>query len=146
MIRDRHLPHRPRPGERILLAGRDPLFFSVGRRHYPGAGELFFSGTNFYSSLASDRNNFAARAQNYDTIIFLLSDPNTLQILRMLEGSNKRVIVYSILTPVYLAALPWIEDAIAVYGWGTESFEAGFSVLQGYYEPTGVLPLSLTEN
>ncbi|TVR69655.1 MAG: glycoside hydrolase family 3 protein [Spirochaetaceae bacterium] len=144
MIRDRNLPHRAAPGERVLLAGRDPLFFSVGRRYYPGAGELFFSGTNFYSSLASDRARFVEMASRYDTIIFLLSDPNTLEILQMLRDSDKRIIVYSILTPVYLGALPWIEDAIAVYGWGTESFEAGFSVLQGDYQPTGILPLSLT--
>lgn len=144
MIRDRNLPHRTAPGERVLLAGRDPLFFSVGRRFYPGAGELFFTGRNFYNSLAGDRARFQEMAGRYDTIIFLLSDPNTLEILQTLRDSGKRIIVYSILTPVYLGALPWIEDAIAVYGWGTESFEAGFSVLQGDYQPTGILPLSLT--
>lgn len=144
LISGTDLPHRRESGERVLLAGRDPLFFSVGRRYYPDAAELFFSGTNFYTSTASDRNRFATMAQSYDTIIFLLSDPNTLEILQTIEGINARVIVYSILTPVYLGALPWIENAIAVYGWGTESFEAGFSVIQGDYHPTGVLPLQLS--
>ncbi len=144
MIHDRDLPHDPAPGERVLLAGRDPTFFSVGRRFYPGAGELFFSGNNFYSSIASDRSRFTAAVEDYDTVIFLLSDPNTLEILQSVEGTSTRIIVYSILTPVYLGVLPWIENAIAVYGWGTDSFEAGFSVLQGDYRPSGVLPLPLS--
>jgi beta-N-acetylhexosaminidase len=143
MIRGRDLPHNPLPQERVLLAGRDPLFFSVGRQYYPDADELFFTGSSFYASLASDRARFASMADSYDTIVFLLSDPNTLQILEAAQGTSTRVIVYSILTPVYLGALPWVNNAIAVYGWGRESFEAGYSVIQGDYHPTGVLPIPL---
>lgn len=143
LIRGKDLPHVPGPGERILLAGRDPLFFSVGRRFFPGADEMFFTGRNFYTSLASDRARFASTVDSYDTIVFLLSDPNTLQILETARHTSARIVVYSILTPVYLSELPWVENAIAVYGWGRESFEAGFSVIQGDYHPRGTLPIPL---
>ncbi|POR05185.1 glycosyl hydrolase [Alkalispirochaeta sphaeroplastigenens] len=143
MIRDTDLPHPHQQGERVLLAGRGATFFAVGREFFPGADELRFQGSNFYTSLAEDRHRWAAAMDRYDTVIFLLSDPNTLEILQSARPQNAKVIVYSVLTPIYLGALPWVENAIAVYGWARESFEAGFSVIQGHYEPRGSLPLLL---
>jgi beta-N-acetylhexosaminidase len=53
------------------------------------------------------------------------------------------VIVISALTPIYLSDLPWVETALAVYGWGADSYRAGFSALLGSFEPEGSLPVSL---
>jgi beta-N-acetylhexosaminidase len=76
-------------------------------------------------------------------VIFLLSDPATMQILATAEGSADSVTVYSILTPIYLAELPWVRRAIAVYGWGTESFESGFAALTGGIPAPGRVPIVL---
>ncbi len=143
LLNSENLPHRPGPRERVLLVGKNPVFLSEGRRFYPGAGELLLSGTDFYLPLRADRERFLQVARDYDTVIFLLSDPNTLQLLQSAEHLPQRVIVYSILTPIYLQELPWVQDAIAVYGWGQESFEAGFSVLRGDFEPVGSLPIRM---
>jgi beta-N-acetylhexosaminidase len=143
VVRDEALPYRPAPGERVLLAGKDPDFFRVGRQYFPVSGEFRFETTGFYSSSASDRRRFAATARSYDTIIFLLSDPNSAQVLDTIRETDAQVIVYSILTPVYLTDLPWIRTAIAVYGWGRESFETGFAAIRGDYLPSGRLPVRI---
>lgn len=143
VLRDAYIPHRRAPGERVLLVGKNPVFLAEGRQFYRGAGELLLTGGDFYLPLQADRQRLLQRAPGYDTIIFLLSDPNTLALLRDLEDLNRNVIVYSILTPIYLRELPWVRSAIAVYGWGRESFQAGFSALRGDFEPEGTLPIRL---
>lgn len=141
VVHDADIPFIPEGDERILLAGKDRDFFRVGGRYYPGADEFRFSNNAFYFSSAADRRRFAATARRYDTVIFLLSDPNSAQVLETIRDLDVRVIVYSILTPVYLADLPWVETAIAVYGWGIESFETGFAALRGDFRATGELPV-----
>jgi len=143
VVRNEALPYRPDPGERILLAGKDPDFFRVGREYFPVSGEFRFETTGFYSSSASDRRRFAATVRSYDTVIFLLSDPNSAQVLDTIRNVDTQVIVYSILTPVYLTDLPWVRTAIAVYGWGRESFETGFAAIRGDYLPSGRLPVTI---
>ncbi len=143
IVRDEEIPYQPAPGERILLAGKDPDFFRVGRRFLPVTGEFRFSNNTFYNSTAVDRRRFQETAEDYDTVIFLLSDPNSAEVLETVRDIDTRVIVYSILTPIYLEDLPWVQSAIAVYGWGTESFETGFAALRGDFEALGKLPVAI---
>ncbi len=143
VVRNRNIPYSPQPGERILLAGKDQDFFRVGRRFFPVAGEFRYTNNAFYYSTAADRRRFASMAEQHDTVIFLLSDPNSVEVLETVRDSDVNVIVYSILTPVYLADLFWIDSAIAVYGWGIESFETGFGALRGDFKATGRLPVVL---
>jgi beta-N-acetylhexosaminidase len=75
--------------------------------------------------------------------VFCLSDPNSLEVLQTISDLDIRVIVVSILTPIYLVQTPWVGSAVAVYGWGEESFRAGFSVLAGQMEAEGRLPIRL---
>ena len=137
------IPYVPAPGERVLLAGQHRAFLSYGRQRYPGAAEYFFSYEPFYSSTAEDRYAFRYIAQNYDTIIFCLSNPNSLEVLQEIKGFRGKVIVFSILTPVYLADLSWVGASIAAYSWSADSFKAGFAVLRGDYSAEGVLPIEL---
>jgi beta-N-acetylhexosaminidase len=139
----RVLPYAPAPGEKLLLAGQHRAFLSYGRQRYPGAAEFFFPYEPFYFSTAEDRTAFKRAAQNYDTIIFCLSNPNSLEVLQTIEGFKGKVIVFSILTPVYLADLSWISASIAAYSWSADSFKAGFAVLRGDYSAEGVLPIEL---
>lgn len=143
VIADEAIPFRPTQGERILLAGNDSDFFREGQTKYPGSDEFRFSGVSFYESNAADRARFARLSNVYDTVIFLLSDPDSLQVLQAGRQGSARIIVYSTLTPIYLDQLPWVRTALAVYGWGRDSFAAGFSVLYGDTQASGVLPIHL---
>ena len=66
-----------------------------------------------------------------------------MNVLSSLEDIGTTVIVVSALTPIYLQEVPWVESAIAVYGTGKESFEAGFAVLMGDYAAEGTIPLTV---
>jgi len=143
VIRNGNIPYTPQPDERILLAGKDMDFIRVGKRYFPDAGVFRFTNPAFYFSSAVDRNTFAATARNYDTVVFLVSDPNSVEVLQTVRDMDVQVIVYSILTPVYLADLRWVHSALAVYGWGVDSFETGFAALRGDFVPAGQLPIGL---
>lgn len=126
---------------RILLAGNDWDFIREGRRFFPGADTLFVNQVHFYQTDGAQTEHLVRRAAEYDTVVFCLSSPATLEMARQLEFLGDRVIVVSSLTPVYLRELPWVATALAVYGWGPESFRAGFAVLAGEIAAHGSLPL-----
>jgi beta-N-acetylhexosaminidase len=143
VLRDRSVPYTPEPNERILLAGKDRDFLRVGAELLPAAEQVRITSTRFNRSDARDRARLRELAADYDTVIFCLSDPNTAEVLSVLNDSDARVIVFSILTPIYLRELPWVRSAIAVYGWGDDSFRAGFSVLLGRADAHGTSPVSV---
>jgi beta-N-acetylhexosaminidase len=137
------IPFNPRPGERVLLAGQHRNFFIYGKKRYPEAEEFFFSYNPFHWARPEDKAAFRRIADNYDTIIFCLSNPNSLEVLQSVKDFKGKIIVFSILTPIYLIDLPWVSAALAVYGWSVESFKAGFAVLRGDFVPEGRLPIKL---
>jgi beta-N-acetylhexosaminidase len=143
LIRSNDIPYVPADGERILLAGKDGDFLRIGTEFYPGADTFRINYPVFEYASDADKSRFRAALSGYDTVVFCLSDPNSLEVLQEAASSDLRVIVFSILTPIYLLETPWVQSAIAVYGWGDESFRAGFSVLTGHMEPEGVLPIRL---
>lgn len=145
VVRNADIPFSPKQGERILLVGNDRDFIHEGRGRFPGADLFTFESSNFYYSSSSDRSRFRRIASGYDTIIYCLSDPNSLQVLQEAAPLSARVIVFSILTPVYLTELPWVENAVAVYGWGRESFEAGYAAILGDYSPGGRMPVGFVD-
>jgi beta-N-acetylhexosaminidase len=118
---------------RVLLAARYVDFFKSGRAAFPDA--LLFS---FRDSDAAAE--FPSYARNADTIIFCLGDATDLQVLRSIQYLNKKVIVLSVLNPVYLENIPWVSGALAVYSYAPESFAAGFSVITGRIFAQGILP------
>ncbi|MDR2738956.1 MAG: glycoside hydrolase family 3 protein [Treponema sp.] len=118
---------------KVLLAGQYLDFFSTGRSAYPGA-----TGYWYTPETIEDLLSYARRA---DTIIFCLSDAEGLNVLRNLRGLGKRVIVFSVLSPVYFDQVPWVDGAVAVYSYAPESFVAGFSSMLGRIPAQGQLPL-----
>jgi beta-N-acetylhexosaminidase len=107
-------------------------FFTTGRAAFPGARSFWYSpGT------AAELQRYAGEA---DTIIFCLSDQEGAAILNGLKTLGKRVIVFSVLSPVYLEGVSWVEGAIAVYSYAPESFVAGFSAILGRIPSPGKLP------
>ena len=126
-------PIAPESAGRVLLAGRYGDFFTYGRAAYPNAALYSFSST-------TEPQEIAAYARNADTIIFCLSDYTDLRVLRALQNLNKRVIVLSVLSPVYIESVPWVTGAVAVYSYAPESFASGFSAITGRIPAQGILP------
>jgi beta-N-acetylhexosaminidase len=118
---------------RVLLAGKYGDFFSYGRAAFPAAALYRFSG-------AGDADAFISIARNADTVIFCLSDASDLRLLRNIQQLNKKVIVLSVLNPVYIESVPWVSGAVAVYSYAPESFASGFSVITGRIPAQGILP------
>ena len=126
-------PIDPQRAGRVLLAGRYGDFFTYGRAAFPNAALYRFNSN-------TEPNEIDAYARNADTIIFCLSDNIDLRVLRALQYLNKRVIVLSVLSPVYIESVPWITGAVAVYSYAPESFASGFSVIIGRIPAQGILP------
>jgi len=128
----RTLPLKPENAGQVLLAGQFRDFFSAGRAAFPNAVLLWYS-----SGATAELLQYA---RNADTIIFCIADASGLRLLRSLEPLRKRVIVLSVLSPVYIESVPWINGAVAVYSYAPESFAAGFSAITGRINARGRLP------
>jgi len=126
-------PLKPENAGRVLLTGQYLDFFKVGRAAYPGASAYWYSEVFDPGELLT----YASRA---DTIIFCLSDAAGVRVLRQLQSLRKRVIVLSVLSPVYMENVPWVDGAVAVYSYALESLAAGFSVITGRIAAEGKLP------
>jgi beta-N-acetylhexosaminidase len=118
---------------RVLLAGQYTDFFRAGKAAYPEAVSYWYSDARPAAELT-------AYARDADTIIFCLSGAAGLNFLRRLEPLTKKVIVFSVLSPVYLEEVPWADGAVAVYSYAPESFTAGFSAILGRIPAEGKLP------
>jgi beta-N-acetylhexosaminidase len=116
----------------VLLAGQYVNYFTAGKKAYPGASSYWYS--------PGREGDLARYARSADTVIFCLSDAAGLNQLRALRSLGKRIIVFSVLSPVYLDEVSWADGAIAVYSYAPESFLAGFSVLLGRIPGWGRLP------
>lgn len=132
-----------KPQGRILLAGQLDRFFSEGKRIYPDADDFSYSYTPFYTASDWVKRKLREEAEKYDTLIFCLANPNSADVLKSLEGIDTKIIVLSVLTPIYLKDMPWITDAVAVYGTSRDSFKAGFGVISGNIKAEGMLPIRL---
>jgi beta-N-acetylhexosaminidase len=141
VVRNTGLPFSPDPREKILLIGQFPDFLAEGKLRFPQADTLLFPFSPFYGSRPEDRARVPAQTAGYDTVIFCVANFNSLEVLQTLKGSAKRIIVMSALTPIYLADVPWVKTAVAVYGSGKDSFRAGFAVLAGDFDATTRLPI-----
>ena len=126
-------PLKPENAGDVLLAGQYMDFFKAGRAAFPGAVSYWYHEPDGVSGLLS----YARRA---DTIIFCLSDVSGVRVLRNFQSLGKRIIVFSVLSPVYLENIPWIDGAVAVYSYAPESFAAGFSAIIGRITAAGRLP------
>ncbi|GHV11650.1 glycosyl hydrolase [Spirochaetia bacterium] len=127
------IPLKPEDAGRVLLAGQYEDFFTLGKAAYPKAASYWYSSSQGTAE-------FTAMARSADTVIFCLSNTEGLNFLRILEPLKKRVIVFSVLSPVYLESVPWADGAIAVYSYARESFAAGFSAILGRIPAGGKLP------
>ncbi len=144
IISDSSMPLTPSSDQRVLLMGPDPDFFRIGRQFFPGAQEYRFPYVPMFNAPRSILEAAPGIARDFDYIVFNMANPNSAQVLhalRDLPNAGKRIFVLSILTPAYLAPMDWVENSVAVFGWGLDSFDAGFSVITGQIPGTGVNPI-----
>jgi beta-N-acetylhexosaminidase len=142
VIRGEGLPYRHTSGS-LLIAGQLRRFLAVSETYYPEADTHYFPYSPFYEAREQDIRTLERKASMYDTIIFCIANPNSARVLEELRDSPARIIVVSVLTPVYLQRMPWVDTAVAVYGTGDESYAAGFAALHGLIDAEGSLPVSL---
>ena len=126
-------PLRPEDAGRVLLAGQFSNFFRSGRAAFPDALSYWYSEPRGVEGLLS----YARRA---DTIIFSLHNAAGVRVLRHLQPLGRRVIVFSVLNPVHIDSVPWIDGAVAMYSYSPESFAAGFSAIVGRIGAVGIPP------
>ena len=147
-VADRSLPVKE--NERILLAGQLRGFFTAGTSRFPGSARFEYSYDPFYFAPQGAVNGIIARAAQYDRIIFCLATPGSFEVLKAVTSRapelKKKIAVISVLTPVYLKQLDWLEAAVAAFGMGDESFAASFAALAGDFSPSGILPLKGLKN
>ncbi|ULQ59193.1 glycoside hydrolase family 3 protein [Brucepastera parasyntrophica] len=125
----RENPAIPVSGQSILIAGSFSSFRSLGKQRFPEA------------DTAGINNSLPALARRYDTLIFCLANRDNLSILKEMENSKTNIIVVSILSPVLLNEVPWVQNALAVYSYSPWSFIAAFGALAGDFKPDGTMPL-----
>jgi beta-N-acetylhexosaminidase len=138
VIKDGGFPLNPSEAGKVLLTGQYLDFFKQGRIAYPNAKSYWYAPEFGVS-------DFLQYARAADTIIFCLSDEPGMRFLKSLQPLKKKIIVFSVLSPVYLDQAPWVDGAIAVYSYANESFIAGFSALLGKIEPRGRLPFPIMQ-
>ena len=138
IVNDKNVfPLSPEEAGKVLLAGNFTDFFNAGKNAYPGAVSYWYDTQNTWELLSY--------ARSVDTVIFCLSDKAGGRILDQLKRLDKRVIVFSVLSPVYLDDAFWTDGAVAVYSYAPESFIAGFSAILGRIPGEGKVPFPLNE-
>jgi beta-N-acetylhexosaminidase len=145
LVRSEAIPFTPAKTEKVIIISQYSDFITEGKKRYPMAETLQFSWAPMFTPRQEDKERVWAAAQGADVIIFCLANPNSLAILKSLKPLNKKIIVISALTPVYLREVPWVRSAVAVYGDADASFQAGFAVLQGDFPPQGQLPIHFAQ-
>lgn len=143
IVRGEDLPLKDFAGKRIAIAGQDRDFLRLGQKNLPVSESYFFNYEPFYSAEASVVADLKALAARSDILIFSLANPNSLEVLRNLEPWKSKIYVMSTLTPIYFEKLPWVRNAVAIYGWGADSFLYGYEALLGRYKASGSLPVKL---
>ncbi len=146
VVKNGNIPFQSDTPEKILFAGQFHRFIRAGTDRYPGAAQYYFPYDPFY---AADRDHIEGLKKilpRYDVLIFCLANPNSAGVLQGLretiEAHDITCIAFSVLSPAYLYEFPWIDSSLAVYGFGEESFQAGFAVLKGDFTPEGTFPIN----
>lgn len=146
LVKKGDLPLLDPKGKKILLVGQFKDFLVQGKRRYRNAATYLLPYVHFYFPQPGAAQRLLKVAAHYPIIVFCVANPNSMQVLealRPLEKRGTRIIAVSTLSPLYLRKEPWVSSAIAVYGYGKQSFAAGFAVLKGDFKAEGKLPIDL---
>lgn len=134
------VPLSPAAAGRVLFVGSMPRFFSEGKRRFSKTGDFKFSYEPGPNETLYMCENILSNAAGYDTIICCVANAQSARIAQTLKESGKRIIIFSIMSPVYALNLDWADSVIMGYSWSAYTFDAMFGALTGEYTAEGVLP------
>lgn len=133
------LPWKAADGAPLVVTPYEGAWKSVSER-FPGAERLTY-GFDFFSSDAGTKQTIVNRVSAARRTVFVLATPGGLVYLKALEPWKNKLAVVSLLSPVYLQEVPWVRDAIAVFGTNPIAFDVAAATLVGEIQPAGKLPL-----
>jgi len=133
------LPWNPTAGGPLVVTPYDGAYRAVANR-FSGAILLEYP-YEFFGSDPATRQQIASRVAASRRTIFVLATPGGVGYLKALEPWKDKIAVVSVLSPVYLEEVPWVRDAVAVFGTNATAFEVAAAVLAGDIRPSGALPL-----
>lgn len=126
-------------GSVLIVTPYDGAFRALASR-YPGATLLSY-GFEFFGFDPAVKQEILARVAASRRTVFVLGTPGGLSYLKALEPWKDKVAVVSVLSPVYLAQVPWVKDAVAVFGTNAAAFDVAAASLAGDILPAGRLPV-----
>ena len=133
------LPWKPTGGAPLVISPYEAAFRALSAR-FPGAQQLDYP-YEFFSSDAAAQAQIVARAASAPRVIFVLATPGGLTYLKALEPYKDKLAVVSVWSPVELKDVPWVANAVAVFGTNADAFEVAASALAGDFTPRGKLPI-----
>ena len=124
----------------VLLLGSLNSFFESTKLRYPKASEFRYSyemGPNETQWVL----NKLATMPDYDTIIICVSCENHVKIAEALKNKGKRLVVFSIRSPVMVEKLEGADTILLGYSSECDyTLKAMAGLLNGEYTPVGVKP------
>lgn len=123
---------------RVLLVGSLPRFFTEMKERYPNSGEFRFNYETGPNETQWVIDNIDVRS--YDTVVILVASEAHKKIAQSLKNSGKKVIVFSIMSPVFAESLDWAETILLGYSWSGQTLQAMAGVLSGEFEARGQVP------
>ncbi len=125
---------------RVLLVGGLPEFFSSMKKRFPDAGEFRFKYETGPNQTQWVIDNLPGTAAGYDTIVILVGSERHAKIAESIRRLGKKVVICSIMYPVYSEHLTWADTILMGYSWSGYTLEALASVLSGEFVPGGTVP------
>lgn len=140
------LPYKPEDGKKVIIAGSEPSFFSEMRKYYKDTIEVHMSYNLGPNEAQYAANIIAGRANEVDTIFVCVWDRNsfrTAQALKPLQARGKKIVVFSIMSPVLSFDLDWADTVLFGYSYSPYSFVGLSAVASGKFDPAGILPITV---
>ena len=129
--------------KKFLIAGQTqfPEFFQEAKKRFPNMGEFKFDYELGPVQADWMSNNIEKTARNFDAIIICVANERSALIANRLKNSGKKVIVFSVLSPVPVLDFSWADTILLGYSYSPYTFKALYGALAGDFECKGNLPL-----
>ncbi|WP_318676594.1 glycoside hydrolase family 3 protein [Treponema sp.] len=146
VYRKGEMPYLPQKGKKVILAGSEPAFFNEMKKYYKDSIDIRMSYNLGSNEAQYAANLIAGRADEVDVIFVCVWDRNsvkTVEALKPLQKRGKKIVVFSIMSPVLSFNLDWADTVLFGYSYSPYSFTGLAAVASGRVEPEGVLPISV---
>lgn len=146
VYRKGELPYLPQEGKKVILAGSEPAFFNEMKKYYKDSIDIRMNYNLGSNEAQYAANLIAGRADEVDVIFVCVWDRNsvkTAEALKPLQKRGKKIVVFSIMSPVLSFNLDWADTVLFGYSYSPYSFTGLAAVASGRVEPEGVLPISV---